>query len=176
MTVKEGAVTGRALAVCRQVVAGHQRVDDRQCRPDGLSEQAAAPAEPERTARQREAQEALARAEREALERQAAELRAQQEAARRQQEANDAEARRLELARAEAERKAEEEKAKAEREAAAKAEAERVAKQAAERRKERESVTPDASDIVDLVADHYDVSPQAAERWLSDLFGLKQAA
>lgn len=140
------------------------------------AEEARLAAERAEIARQREAQEAQARAEREALERQAAELRAQQEAARRQQEAIDAEARRLELARAEAERKAAEEKARAEREAAAKAEAERVAKQAAERRKERESLTPAASDIVDLVADHYDVSSQAAERWLSDLFGMKQAA
>ena len=129
-----------------------------------------------KAAEARAEEEARMAAERAELERQAAELRAQQEAIRKQQEANEAEARRIEQERAEAERKAVEEKARADREEAARVEAERQAKEREAQRIARENSPPSAEDVVSLVASTYGVSEQAALRWLSGMFGLKQAA
>ena len=99
-----------------------------------------------------------------------------QEAIRKQQEDNEAEARRIERERAEADRKAAEEKARAEREEAARAESKRLAEERERQRAARENSPPSAEDVVSLVAGAYDISEQAALRWLSGMFGLKQAA
>lgn len=139
-------------------------------------EEARMAAERAEIARQREAQEAKAKAEREELDRQAEELRAQQEAIRKQQEEAAAEAKRLEDERIAAERRAAEEKARAEREAAERAEADRRAKEEAANRRAREASPPEAGDVVQLVADHYRISEQAAHNWLNGMFGIKQAA
>lgn len=143
--------------------------DERKAAEARAAEEARLAAERAELARQREAQEARARAERAEIERQAAELRAQQEA-------NEAEARRIERERAEADRKAAEEKAQAEREEAARAESKRLAEERERQRTARENSPPSAEDVVSLVAGAYDISEQAALRWLSGMFGLKQAA
>ena len=140
------------------------------------AEEARMAAERAEIARQREAQEAKARAEREELERQAAELSAQQEAVRKQQEDAAAEAKRLEDARIAAERRAAEEKAQAARKEADRIEAERQAKEREAQRIARENAPPESDDVVALVASAYGISEQAALRWLTSMFGIKQAA
>ena len=164
------------LARLRAEAEARRQEDERKAAEARAAEEARLAAERAELARQREAQEAQARAEREEIERQAAELRAQQEAIRKQQEANEAEARRIERERAEADRKAAEEKARAEREEAARAESKRLAEERERQRAARENSPPSAEDVVSLVAGAYDISEQAALRWLSGMFGLKQAA
>lgn len=164
------------LARLRAEAEARRKEDERKAAEARAEEEARMAAERAELDLQREAQEAKARAERAELERQAAELRAQQEAIRKQQEANEAEARRIEQERAEAERKALEEKARADREEAARVEAECQAKEREARRIARENSPPSAEDVVSLVASTYGVSEQAALRWLSGMFGLKQAA
>ncbi len=164
------------LARLRAEAEARRKEDERKAAEARAEEEARMAAERAELDLQREAQEAKARAERAELERQAAELRAQQEAIRKQQEANEAEARRIEQERAEAERKAVEEKARADREEAARVEAECQAKEREDRRIARENSPPSAEDVVSLVASTYGVSEQAALRWLSGMFGLKQAA
>lgn len=119
-----------------------------------------------------EAEAARIAAEREEL----ARLRAEAEARRQEDERKAAEARRIERERAEADRKAAEEKARAEREEAARAESKRLAEERERQRAARENSPPSAEDVVSLVAGAYDISEQAALRWLSGMFGLKQAA
>ena len=164
------------LARLRAEAEARRKEDERKAAEARAEEEARMAAERAELDLQREAQEAKARAERAELERQAAELRAQQEAIRKQQEANEAEARRIEQERAEAERKAVEEKARADREEAARVEAERQAKERESQRIARENSPPSAEDVVSMVASTYGVSEQAALRWLSGMFGLKQAA
>ena len=164
------------LARLRAEAEARRKEDERKSAEARAAEEARMAAERAELNRQREAQQEKARAERAELERQAAELRAQQEAIRKQQEANEAEARRIEQERAEAERKAVEEKARADREEAARVEAERQAKEREAQRIARENSPPSAEDVVSLVASTYGVSEQAALRWLSGMFGLKQAA
>ena len=64
----------------------------------------------------------------------------------------------------------------ADREEAARVEAERQAKEREAQRIARDNSPPSAEDVVYLVASTYGVSEQAALRWLSGMFGLKQAA
>lgn len=164
------------LARLRAEAEARRQEDERKAAEARAAEEARLAAERAELARQREEQEAQARAERAEIERQAAELRAQQEAIRKQQEDNEAEARRIERERAEADRKAAEEKARAEREEAARAESKRLAEERERQRAARENSPPSAEDVVSLVAGAYDISEQAALRWLSGMFGLKQAA
>lgn len=164
------------LAKLRAEAEARRNEEVRQAAEARAAEEARLAAERAEMARQREAQEAQARAEREELERQAAELRAQQEAIRKQQEAQAAEAKRLEDERIAAERRAAEEKARAEQEEAQRVEAARIAKEKVANRLAREASPPEASEVVDLVASHYQVSEQAAHRWLTEMFGIKQAA
>lgn len=164
------------LARLRAEAEARRQEEERKAAEARAEEEARMAAERAEIARQREAQEAKTRAEREELDRQAAELRAQQEAIRKQQEEAAAEAKRLEDERIAAERRAADEKAKEEREAAERAEADRRAKEEAANRRAREASPPEAGDVVQLVADHYRISEQAARNWLIGMFGIKQAA
>lgn len=164
------------LARLRAEAEARRKEEERKAAEARAAEEARIAAERAEIAKQREGQEAKARAERAELERQAAELRAQQEAVRKQQEAAAAEAKRLEGERIAAERRAVEEKERAERQERVRIEMERIAKHEAERLQAHENTPPSAEEVVALVADHYDVSEQAALRWLSSMFGLKQAA
>ena len=97
----------------------------------------------------------------------------QREAERR---AKEAEAKRLEGERIAAERRAAEEKERAAREEAARVEAKRQAKEREAQRISHENSPPSTDDVVALVAKHYDVSEPAARHWLSEMFGIQQAA
>ena len=175
------------LARLRAEAEARRQEEERKAAEARAAEEARMAAERAEIARHREAQEAKARAEREEFERQVAELRAQQEAVRKQQEAAAAEEKRLKDEKGAAERRAAEEKeraerqdaedkARAEREEAARLEAERVAKEEAANRRAREASPPEAGDVIRLVAEHYRVSEQAAQHWLTAMFGMKQAA
>lgn len=170
----------RAEADERQRIADEQAAEAHRIEEAKLAEERAA------IARQREQQEAENLARQMELDRQAAEIRAQQEAARKAQEAAaEAERSRVAAAEAEATRQAEA-KARAEREEAeriaeakraeAAAELERQMKEQAEAaRLAREGQIPLRREIIDVIAGRYDVSPDAAERWLVELFAVEVA-
>ena len=170
----------RAEADERQRIADEQAAEAHRIEEAKLAEERAA------IARQREQQEAENLARQMELDRQAAEIRAQQEAARKAQEAAaEAERARIAAAEAEAARQAEA-KARAEREEAeriaeakraeAAAELERQMKEQAEAaRLAREGQIPLRREIIDVIAGRYDVSPDAAERWLVELFAVEVA-
>lgn len=170
----------RAEADERQRIADEQAAEARRVEEAKMAEERAA------IARQREQQEAENLARQMELDRQAAEIRAQQEAARKAQEAAaEAERARIAAAEAEAARQAEA-KARAEREEAeriaeakraeAAAELERQMKEQAEAAHlAREGQIPLRSEIIDVIAGRYDVSPDAAERWLVELFAVEVA-
>lgn len=170
----------RAEADERQRIADEQAAEAHRIEEAKLAEERAA------IARQREQQEAENLARQMELDRQAAEIRAQQEAARKAQEAAaEAERARIAAAEAEAARQAEA-KARAEREEAeriaeakraeAAAELERQMKEQAEAaRLAREGQIPLRREIIDVIAGRYDVSPDAAERWLVEMFAVEVA-
>lgn len=164
------------LARLRAEAEARRKEEERKAAEARAAEEARLAAERAEIAKQREEQEAKARAERAELERQAAELRAQQEAVRKQQEAAAAEAKRLEDERIAADRRAAEEKERAAREEAARVEAKRQAKEREAQRISRENSPPSTDDVVALVAKHYDVSEPSARYWLSEMFGIQQAA
>ena len=173
---KRLAAEREELARLRAEAEARRKEEEAKAAEARAAEAARLAAERAEIAKQREEQEAKARAERAELERQAAELRAQQEAVRKQQEAAAAEAKRLEDERIAAERRAAEEKERAAREEAARVEAKRQAKEREAQRISRENSPPSADDVVALVAKHYDVSEPAARHWLSEMFGIQQAA
>lgn len=173
---KRLAAEREELARLRAEAEARRKEEEAKAAEARAAEAARLAAERAEIAKQREEQEAKARAERAELERQAAELRAQQEAVRKQQEAAAAEAKRLEDERIAVERRAAEEKERAAREAAARVEAKRQAKEREAQRIARENSPPSADDVVALVAKHYDVSESAARHWLSEMFGIQQAA
>lgn len=170
----------RAEADERQRIADEQAAEAHRIEEAKLAEERAA------IARQREQQEAENLARQMELDRQAAEIRAQQEAARKAQEAAaEAERSRVAAAEAEATRQAEA-KARAEREEAeriaeakraeAAAELERQMKEQAEAaRLARAGQIPLRRVVIDVIAVRYDVSPDAAERWLVELFAVEVA-
>ena len=170
----------RAEADERQRIADEQAAEAHRIEEAKLAEERAA------IARQREQQEAENLARQMELDRQAAEIRAQQEAARKAQEAAaEAERARIAAAEAEAARQAEA-KARAEREEAERiaeakraeeaAELERQMKEQAEAaRLAREGQIPLRSEIIDVIAGRYEVSNEAAERWLVELFAVEVA-
>ena len=170
----------RAEADERQRIADEQAAEAHRIEEAKLAEERAA------IALQREQQEAENLARQMELDRQAAEIRAQQEAARKAQEAAaEAERARIAAAEAEAARQAEA-KARAEREEAeriaeakraeAAAELERQMKEQAEAaRLAREGQIPLRREIIDVIAGRYDVSPDAAERWLVEMFAVEVA-
>lgn len=164
------------LARLRAEAEARRKEEEAKAAEARAAEAARLAAERAEIAKQREEQEAKARAERAGLERQAAELRAQQEAVRKQQEAAAAETKRLEDERIAAERRAAEERERAERKERVRIEMERIAKHEAERLQARENTPPSAEEVVALVAKHYDVSEPAARYWLSEMFGIQQAA
>ena len=166
---KRLAAEREELARLRAEAEARRKEEEAKAAEARAAEAARLAAERAEIAKQREEQEAKARAERAELERQAAELRAQQEAAA-------AEAKRLEGERIAAERRAAEEKERAAREEAARVEAKRQAKEREAQRISRENSPPSADDVVALVAKHYDVSEPAARHWLSEMFGIQQAA
>ena len=166
---KRLAAEREELARLRAEAEARRKEEEAKAAEARAAEAARLAAERAEIAKQREEQEAKARAERAELERQAAELRAQQEAAA-------AEAKRLEDERIAAERRAAEEKERAAREEAARVEAKRQAKEREAQRISRENSPPSADDVVALVAKHYDVSEPAARHWLSEMFGIQQAA
>ena len=166
---KRLAAEREELARLRAEAEARRKEEEAKAAEARAAEAARLAAERAEIAKQREEQEAKARAERAELERQAAELRAQQEAAA-------AEAKRLEGERIAAERRAAEEKERAAREEAARVEAKRQAKEREAQRISRENSPPSADDVVALVAKHYDVSESAARHWLSEMFGIQQAA
>ena len=166
---KRLAAEREELARLRAEADARRKEEEAKAAEARAAEAARLAAERAEIAKQREEQEAKARAERAELERQAAELRAQQEAAA-------AEAKRLEGERIAAERRAAEEKERAAREEAARVEAKRQAKEREAQRISRENSPPSADDVVALVAKHYDVSEPAARHWLSEMFGIQQAA
>jgi len=166
---KRLAAEREELARLRAEAEARRKEEEAKAAEARAAEAARLAAERAEIAKQREEQEAKARAERAELERQAAELRAQQEAAA-------AEAKRLEGERIAAERRAAEEKERAAREEAARVEAKRQAKEREAQRISRENSPPSTDDVVALVAKHYDVSEPAARHWLSEMFGIQQAA
>lgn len=166
---KRLAAEREELARLRAEAEARRKEEEAKAAEARAAEAARLAAERAEIAKQREEQEAKARAERAELERQAAELRAQQEAAA-------AEAKRLEGERIAAERRAAEEKERAAREEAARVEAKRQAKEREAQRISHENSPPSTDDVVALVAKHYDVSESAARHWLSEMFGIQQAA
>ena len=166
---KRLAAEREELARLRAEAEARRKEEEAKAAEARAAEAARLAAERAEIAKQREEQEAKARAERAELERQAAELRAQQEAAA-------AEAKRLEGERIAAERRAAEEKERAAREEAARVEAKRQAKEREAQRISHENSPPSTDDVVALVAKHYDVSEPAARHWLSEMFGIQQAA
>lgn len=168
----------RAEADERQRIADEQAAEARRVEEAKLAEERAA------IARQREQQEAENLARQMELDRQAAEIRAQQESARKAQEAAaEAERARIAAAEAEAARQAEA-KARAEREEAERiAEAKRaeaaseldrqMKEQAEAARLAREGQIPLRSEVIDVIAGRYNVSADAAERWLVELFAVE---
>ncbi len=166
---KRLAAEREELARLRAEAEARRKEEEAKAAEARAAEAARLAAERAEIAKQREEQEAKARAERAELERQAAELRAQQEAAA-------AEAKRLEDERIAAERRAAEEKERAAREEAARVEAKRQAKEREAQRISHENSPPSTDDVVALVAKHYDVSEPAARHWLSEMFGIQQAA
>ena len=176
---KRLAAEREELARLRAEAEARRKEEEAKAAEARAAEAARLAAERAEIAKQREEQEAKARAERAELERQAAELRAQQEAARKAQEAA-AEAERARIA-AEAEAKARAEREEAERIAEAKraevaAELERQMKEQAEAaRLAREGQIPLRREVIDVIAFHYKVSNEAAERWLVELFAVEVA-
>lgn len=166
---KRLAAEREELARLRAEAEARRKEEEAKAAEARAAEAARLAAERAEIAKQREEQEAKARAERAELERQAAELRAQQEAAA-------AEAKRLEDERIAAERRAAEEKERAAREEAARVEAKRQAKEREAQRISHENSPPSTDEVVALVAKHYDVSESAARHWLSEMFGIQQAA
>jgi len=166
---KRLAAEREELARLRAEAEARRKEEEAKAAEARAAEAARLAAERAEIAKQREEQEAKARAERAELERQAAELRAQQEAAA-------AEAKRLEDERIAAERRAAEEKERAAREEAARVEAKRQAKEREAQRISHENSPPSTDEVVALVAKHYDVSEPAARHWLSEMFGIQQAA